>query len=58
MENNKNNMVEAPITTIDTNDKENPIIIIHNYINIKGKMVINKSEAALLYLELHKFLND
>lgn len=34
------------------------IMNIHSYINNKSKMVINKDEACLLLIELHKFINS
>lgn len=32
------------------------LLIIHSHINAKGKMVLTREEAALMYLELHKFI--
>ena len=52
----KAKLIEAPHVTIDSFDKKNPMMTVHNCINLKGKMVLNKSQAALLYVELHKFL--
>jgi hypothetical protein len=46
------NIIEKPIVTIE-DDK----FILHNYINQVGhKLVVNKNEAMLLYIELHKFI--
>jgi hypothetical protein len=44
--------IEVPVVTIDEKT-----LVIHNYINIRGKMVLNKEEASLLLLELYKFVN-
>jgi hypothetical protein len=48
----KDNLIEAPVVTI----KDKKTIIIHSHINFKGKMVLNKEEAMLIWLELHKFI--
>ncbi len=51
--------IEAPIVSISNycpNGEEK--LIIHNLINLKGKMVLNKPEAALLLIELYKFINS
>lgn len=50
--------IEAPVVTVDDFYNEEKVLIIHNYINMKGKMVINKEEAALLLIELYKFINS
>lgn len=50
----KKNIVEMPCVTI-SNDKES--MTIHNYVNLKGKIVLDKSEATLLMIELWKFIN-
>lgn len=46
-------MIICPVTTWN---KEK--FTLHNLINLFGdsKVVLNKSQAALLYIELHKFL--
>jgi len=54
----ENKIIEAPVTTIDDFYNEEKTLIIHNYINMKGKMVLNKEEASLLLLELYKFINS
>ena len=53
----ENKIIEAPVVTIDDFYNEEKTLIIHNYINMKGKMVLNKEEASLLLLELYKFVN-
>ena len=50
-------IIEAPVVTIDDFYNNEKTIVIHNYINMKGKMVLNKEEASLLLLELYKFVN-
>lgn len=50
------NFVEKPVITIDKMDSENPLFVLHNYIRQNTVVVLNKSEASLLYVELHKFL--
>jgi hypothetical protein len=49
------NPIENPVTAVDGD-----IITIYSYVNRLGepKMVMNKEEATLLYLELHKFIFD
>ncbi len=54
----ENEMIEQPCVTIDDFYNDKKCLIIHNYINQKGKMVLNKNEASLLFLELYKFIND
>lgn len=45
-------LVEMPSVTI-----KNDIITIHNYVTpIGNKIVLNRAMAALLYIELHKFI--
>jgi len=34
------------------------VLVVHSYINQKGKMVLTREEASLLFLELYKFLKD
>jgi hypothetical protein len=50
-------LIETPVVTVDNFYNEEKTLIIHNYINMKGKMVLNKEEASLLLLELYKFIN-
>jgi hypothetical protein len=45
------NLVEAPVVEIKNNR-----FILHNYRTITGKTVLTQAQAALLYIELHKFL--
>lgn len=49
--NSEKEIVEAPVvtTTKDT-------ITVHNYTTLKGKIVLDRTKASMLYLELHKFL--
>jgi len=54
----ENKIIEEPVVTIDDFYNEEKTIIIHNYINMKGKMMLNKEEASLLLLELYKFLKS
>lgn len=51
-----NKIIEAPVISIDDYNLDK-VFILHNYINTKGKLVINKEEASLLILELYKFIN-
>lgn len=48
--------VEMPVVEIDDFNNDEPTLIIHNYVNVKGKIVLNKAEASLLLIELYKFL--
>ena len=54
----ENKIIEAPVITIDDFYNDKKTLIIHNYINNKGKMVLNKQEASLLLIELYKFVNS
>ena len=54
----KDKIIEAPIVTVDDFHNAEKTLIVHNYINMKGKMVLNKEEASLLLLELYKFVNS
>lgn len=54
----ENKIYEAPVVTIDNFYNDEPVLIVHNYVNLKGKLVVNRIEAALLYAELHKFVFD
>jgi hypothetical protein len=47
-------IIEMPCVTI-SNDKE--CITVHNYTNLKGRIVLDKAEASLLMIELWKFIN-
>ncbi len=51
-------IIEAPVVTIDDFYDDEKTLIIHNYINMKGKMVLNKDEASLLLLELYNFIKS
>lgn len=48
--------IETPIVTISDFYNGEETITIHNYVNMKGYMVLNKEEASLLLLELYKFV--
>jgi len=50
-------VIEAPVITIDDVDDSGKRIVVHNYINTKGKMVLGREEACLLLLELYKFVH-
>ena len=50
----KKDIVEMPCVTI-SNDNES--MTVHNYVNLKGKIVLTKAEASLFMLELWKFIN-
>jgi hypothetical protein len=52
----ENKIIEAPVVTVDDFYNEEKTLIVHNYINMKGKMVLNKEEASLLLIELCKFV--
>ena len=54
----ENKIIEAPSITVDNFYNEEKTLIVHNYINMEGKMVLNKEEASLLLLELYKFVNS
>ncbi len=55
----KNRYVETPnVEIVDCGSEIGKQIIIHSYINAHGKMVLNKLEATMLYLELKKFLES
>ena len=43
----ENKIIEAPVVTIDDFYNEEKTLIVHNYINMKGKMVLNKDDASL-----------
>jgi len=49
------NLLEQPVVTL-SNDNE--VLTIHNCINMKGKMVLTKAQASLIYIELHKFITN
>lgn len=49
-------IIEAPIVTVDDFHHEEKVLVIHNYVNTKGKMILTKDEASLLLIELYKFV--
>ena len=48
---------ETPVVE-KLNNCDIPVLVIHSHINEKGKMVLTKEEAALLLVELYKFVKD
>lgn len=48
----------APVVSIDVFSNKEPVLIIHNYVNMHGKIVLNKAEASLLLIELYKFIKN
>jgi hypothetical protein len=54
----KERIIEYPVVTIDNFYNEEKTITIHTNINLKGKMVLNKTEALLLLIELNKFVKS
>lgn len=54
----KADSIELPIVTIDEFYNGEKTLIIHNYINEKGKMILTKEEATLLFVELYKFIKS
>jgi hypothetical protein len=53
----KEKIIEYPVVTIDNFEET---ITIHSHINLfgKSKMVLNKTEALLLLIELRKFVKS
>jgi len=51
-------MIEAPVVTVDDFYNDEKVIVIHSHINGKGKMILNKEESSLLLVELYKFINS
>ena len=50
--------IEQPITYVDTYHYSSPVIVIDSHINSKGKMILDREEAMLLWVELYKFIQD
>ena len=50
-------IIEAPVVTVDEFYNDEKTLIVHSHINTKGKMILNKQEAGLLLIELYKFIN-
>ncbi len=52
--------IEYPVVTIDNFYNEEKTITVHSHINLfgKSKMVLNKTEALLLLIELNKFIKS
>lgn len=55
----KDKLIEAPMVTIDNYGLE-PYLVVHNCINQFGKpmLTVDKTQAALLLIEIWKFIND
>ncbi len=53
MEDKDKILVEAPAIT-----KNNDYLTLHNYSTLQGKMVVDRTEASLLLVELWKFINE
>ncbi len=53
----KEKIIEYPVVTIDNFEET---ITVHSHINLfgKGKMVLNKTEALLLLVELNRFIKS
>jgi hypothetical protein len=54
--NNQSDYIEVPVVKVFDNSK--PILVIYSHINEKCQMILTKEEAALLLIELHKFVNN
>lgn len=52
----ESNMNESIVCNTIGSTDEDKRLIIHSHINHKGKMILNKVEAGLLFVELYKFL--
>lgn len=54
----KNTVVVAPVVTVDdyTVNDDDKLLTIHSHITLDHKMLLNKREAALLLVELYKFI--
>ena len=52
----KEEIVEVPVVTVDDFYNGEKTLTVHSHINQKGKMILNKEEAALLLIELYKFI--
>lgn len=52
----ESNLAAAVVSEV-IGSNEDKRLIIHSHINHKGKMVLNKAEAGLLFIELYKFLD-
>jgi hypothetical protein len=51
-------LIEQPVVSVDNFHNNEKVLVIHNYINQKGKMILTREEASLLLVELYKFLKD
>jgi hypothetical protein len=58
MENYETNSIESLVVSVDDFFGEEKHLVIHSHINQKGKMILNKGEAALLLLEIYKFITN
>ena len=50
--------IEQPVVSVHDSGEQGPMLVIHSYINQKGKMILSKDEASLLFLELYKFIEN
>ena len=50
--------IEQPVVTVDDFYGEEKALVVHSHINEKGKMILNREEASLLLVELHKFIKS
>lgn len=50
--------IEQPVVSVHDSGEQGPMLVIHSYINQKGKMILSKDEASLLFLELYKFIQN
>ena len=51
-------LIEQPVVSVDNFHNNEKVLVIHNYINQKGKMILTKEEALLLLAELYKFVKE
>ena len=51
-------LIEQPVVSVDNFHNNEKVLVIHNYINQKGKMILKKEEALLLLAELYKFIKE
>jgi hypothetical protein len=50
--------IEQPVVSVHDSGEQGPMLVVHSYINQKGKMILTREEASLLFVELYKFLKD
>jgi hypothetical protein len=49
---------QAVVSVHEGSGIDEKVLVVHSYINQKGKMVLTREEASLLFVELYKFLKD